>query len=219
MERCEVRAGVSVLLVAVLLAVPQVARPADGPAVLARVAEPFRALESFRAEFVREDHWIGMDEPVEYEGTLYLDRPNRFRIEYDEPAGHLQVSDGQKVWTYVPENEQVLLTRLDPSLENRDFLTRILEESEADSTVRRTELDGQVVELLSLDPPLDLELSEVRLWVAAGSDRILQYELIERSGNRSTYRLTKVEENPRLEASLFDFEPPDGVPVVEVGVP
>ena len=57
--------------------------------------------------------------------------------------------------------------------------------------------------------------------VRAGEDsgRILQYEFTEMAGNRTTYRLTKTEEDPDLDEALFRFKPPSGVPVVEVGAP
>lgn len=190
-----------------------------GAKALARVAAPFQALATFRAEFIRLDRWVGMDEPTEYRGTLYLMRPNRFRIAYRVPEGHVQVSDGTQVWTYVPENEQVLLAPLDASLEHKDFLTRILEESEADAAVAVESFEGSPAEVVRLLPPPGLELAEVRIWTRPASREILQYELTEASGNQSTYRLTKVEENPTLDPSLFVFEPPRGVPVVEVGAP
>jgi len=188
-----------------------------GARALRAVAEPFQALETFRAEFVQSQEWIGSDEPTFYRGNLYIQRPGQFRIEYSEPKGHLQVSDGTHVWTYVPENEQVLVAQLPPGLENNDLLGRILEESRAEQEIESVSLDGEEVEVITLHPPIDLELRTVRLWTGAASSEILQYELTESSGNRTTYRLKRTWENPELEEDLFRFEAPKGVPVVEVG--
>ena len=190
-----------------------------GSQTLARVAQAFSSLETFRAEFDQTQEWLGMEEEATFKGTLYLMRPNKFRIEYSEPEGHLQVSDGTQVWTYVPENEQVLLTRLDPDQQGGDILRRILEESTARPEVEQVELERGSARVLTLIPPSGFELLEVRLWIEAEADRILRYEMLESSGNRTTYRLTKTRENPKLEATLFHFEPPQGIPVVEVGAP
>lgn len=190
-----------------------------GEKLLRAVAEPFRKLRTFEADFLQDQTWVGSDDVAHYRGTLFLMRPNRFRIEYQDPKGNVQVSDGTQVWTYVPENGQVLLAPLDASANGRDFLQTILDESVPEAAVVETKVDGRPARLLTLDPPSDLELQRVRLWIEKDRDRILQYELDEVSGNRSTYRLTHVRENPDLSPSLFRFEPPQGVPVVEVGAP
>ncbi|MCA9729098.1 MAG: outer membrane lipoprotein carrier protein LolA, partial [Candidatus Eisenbacteria bacterium] len=83
---------------------PAQAPPTDGEVALRQIAAPFAALRTFQAKFVQTQSWVGMDEVAEYRGVLSISRPNRFRIEYSEPKGHLQVSDGTQVWTYVPGN-------------------------------------------------------------------------------------------------------------------
>lgn len=191
----------------------------EGEEALEQIAAPFSALRTFQADFVQTQRWIGMDETVQYKGVLSIARPNRFRIEYTDPKGHLQVSDGTQVWTYVPENGQVLLLPLRDEQSRGDFLTRILEESQPAPRLERGTLDGKPVRILSLTPPEGLELDHVRLWTEEGSSAILQYELTERGGNQTTYRLEKIRENPELDERLFHFEPPPGVPVVEVGAP
>ncbi len=187
-----------------------------GARLLAEVSIPFFSVSRFRAEFVQTQEWVGMDDPAFYRGTLFLDRPNKFRIEYAEPAGHLQVCDGKRVYTYVPENEQVLVTYL-PEDGRADILGRILEESRPQPEILNDELEGSPVRVLVLEPPLELELAEVRIWTRANSDAILQYELVELSGNRSTYRFLETWDDPEMDPSLFEFTAPPGVPLVEVG--
>ncbi|MEZ4651811.1 MAG: outer membrane lipoprotein carrier protein LolA [Candidatus Eisenbacteria bacterium] len=190
--------------------------PSPAAIALGRAAAPFLALHTFQAEFVQTQEWVGMDDPSFFKGMLYLERPNRFRLQYEEPKGHLQVCDGETVYTYVPENEQVLAARL-PRDGRADLLGRILEESVPDPETQEAELDGVPVRILTLDPPDGLELESVRLWTRSDSGAILQYELNELSGNRSTFRFMKTWSDPKLDPDLFRFEAPKGVPVVEVG--
>lgn len=191
----------------------------EGERALWQIATPFRALRTFQAKFVQTQSWVGMDDEPQYKGVLSIARPNRFRIEYTDPKGHVQVSDGTQVWTYVPENEQVLLLPLREEQSRGDFLTRILEESKPAPELERGTLEGKMVRILSLTPPEGLELGHVRLWTEEGSSAILQYEMTELGGNRTTYRLEEIRENPDLDERLFHFEAPPGVPVVEVGAP
>lgn len=193
-------------------------RETPGEIALRRVAVPFLSLDSFRAEFVQTQFWVGMEDSTVSRGRLLLKRPNRFRIEYREPKGHLQVSDGRSVWTYVPEHREVLLARL-PEGSGGDLLRRILEESRPDAEVLRGVIDKRPAEILLLRPPEELGLVQVRLWTDPSANAILQYEIEDVSGNRSLYRLTRTEANPPLEESLFAFRAPEGVPVVEVGSP
>ena len=197
-------------------AAPSADASSPGAVALARAADPFLRLSRFQAEFVQTQEWVGMDDPSFFKGMLYLERPNRFRLEYSEPRGHLQVCDGERVYTYVPENEQVLATRL-PREGRVDLLGQILEESVPDPEVTETDLDGIPVAVLSLTPPEGLELQRVRLWTRIDSGAILQYELIEISGNQSTFRFLRTWSDPEIDPKLFHFEAPPGVPVVELG--
>lgn len=189
-----------------------------GETLLRAVSGPFLALDTFQAGFEQTQHWVGMDEPTVSKGTLYLKRPNLFRIEYTEPKGHLQLSDGKTVWTYIPENGEVLKTTL-PEGQGGDLLRRILTESRPEPDLATDEVLGRRCRVLSLIPAEDLGLSRVRLWTPNGSSAILQYEIEDGSGNRSLFRLDRTRQNPTLKGSLFEFTPPTGVPVIEVGAP
>ncbi|MBK8230564.1 MAG: outer membrane lipoprotein carrier protein LolA [Candidatus Eisenbacteria bacterium] len=200
------------------LGAPAAAGESAGETLLRAVSGPFLALDTFQAGFEQTQHWVGMDEPAVSKGTLYLKRPNLFRIEYTEPKGHLQLSDGKTVWTYIPENGEVLKTIL-PEGQGGDLLRRILLESRPEAEVATAEVVGRPCKVLSLIPAEDLGLSRVRLWTPNGSNAILQYEIEDGSGNRSLFRLDHTRQNPTLKETLFEFTPPTGVPVIEVGAP
>jgi hypothetical protein len=50
------------------------------------------------------------------EGSFYLHRPQRFRWDYESPAPQLVVADGEHLWLYDPDLEQVTVRRLDDGL-------------------------------------------------------------------------------------------------------
>ncbi len=193
----------------------------DGARALRRIADRFLALDTFSAEFEQFQYWIGADTTSPSFGTLYLKRPDLFRIEYRQPKGHLQVSDGKTVWTYVPENREVLTTRLkgEAGKGGGDLLRWVLENSRAEAAVQKDVVEGRPAVAVTLNPDPGLGLSRVRLWTRPGSPDLIQYEITDSSGNRSVYLLSKARYHPSLSASLFRFTPPPGVPVVELGQP
>jgi outer membrane lipoprotein carrier protein len=193
------------------------AAPSAGQAALRVLAAAFEKLETFQADFSQSQDWVGMEPGPEARGTLSLKRPNLFRLEYREPAGHVQVCDGEAVWTYVPENGEVLKTSLGGKGQGGDFLRWILEQGTADPTVGEEEIGGSPARVLVVSPPEGLGLKTVRFWVRPGGTTIVQYEVTDSSENRTLYRILKSRENPKLKDTLFRFSPPAGVPVVEVG--
>ena len=196
---------------------PPVAPGTPGARALEEIAAFYRGLASYEAEFEQTREWAGMDEAEPSLGTLYLKRPNLFRIEYRRPEGHLQVADGRKVWTWVPESGDVLVAPLDPG--TGDLLRWILVYSQADSLLGEEELDGRPVRVVLLHPSEGMGLRAVRLWTRIGEAELAQYELTDSSGNVTRYRLRRTKRNPPLADELFRFTPPPGTPVVELGAP
>jgi outer membrane lipoprotein carrier protein len=191
-----------------------------GTAVLKEVAGRLLGLETFEAEFEQTQEWVGMDEPARARGVLYLRRPNLFRIEYREPRGHLQVSDGRKVWTMVPENREVLVSDLSSGPGGSgDPLRWILETSRAEPEVAADTVAGLAARKISLVPAPGSGLRRVRLWTRPGSPDLLVYEFEDEGGNLTRYRLTRTRSNPSLDPALFRFVPPPDIPVVELGAP
>jgi len=191
-----------------------------GESALRRLSADLQSLDTFQAEFVQTQEWAGMEPSAPYRGTLSLMRPNLFRIEYADPAGHLQVSDGARVWTWIPENGEVLMADLQKTgSAGGDLLRWVLNNSRAEPHLETVELEGSPAEVLLLAPEEGLGVSGVRIWLRPGTTEIRQYEVVDSSGNRTLYRLTKIRRNPRLSPELFRFTPPSGVPVVEIGAP
>jgi outer membrane lipoprotein carrier protein len=187
---------------------------------LREVAALLLGLDSFQADFEQTQEWVGMDAPAAARGTLYLRRPNLFRIEYAQPKGHLQVSDGSRVWTWVPENGEVLLARLsDGPGGSSDPLRWVLETGRAEPGVVADTVDGGPSRCIVLVPGAGSGLKQVRLWTRPSSPDLIRYEYEDDGGNRTLYRLIRTQKNLALDAEFFRFTPPPGVPVVELGSP
>jgi len=146
-------------------------------------------------------------------GTLYLSRPGRFRWHYREPYVQVIVSDGERLWLYDSELEQVTVKRLDRAAQNTPaMLLSGAEELEEHFEVRELEADGELawVELI----PRAENATFTRIRVGFRGDDLEAMELVDSFGQLTEVRFRDVARNPELDRDLFHFQPPPGVDVI-----
>lgn len=147
------------------------------------------------------------------EGSFYLHRPQRFRWDYESPVPQLVVADGEYLWLYDPDLEQVTVRRLDDGLSSTPAMLLsgdgVLEDSFRLGAAYRE--DGyDWVELAPLSEAADF--SGVRVGFQQGL--LASMELMDALGQTTVIRFSDVRVNTPLDAELFRFSPPDGVDVI-----
>src|SRR5690242_13004267 len=70
----------------------------------------YRAVRTLRLAFTQTYQWGGRSR-VE-SGTAYFARGGLMRWDYREPQSKLVVSDGKRLWLYIPEEKQVTLSSM-----------------------------------------------------------------------------------------------------------
>lgn len=147
-------------------------------------------------------------------GTMALERPGRFRWQTKDPMAQLVVADGQKLWVYDVDLEQVTVKKQDSSLEG----TAALFLSGYDNTVTR---DFDVTESVSGNQQAyDLHSKShkanfLRLKLIFTQDVLTSIEMYDQLGQHTIVNLSNVKANPKVAASLFQFKPPKGMDVVQ----
>ncbi len=147
------------------------------------------------------------------EGRFYLHRPQRFRWDYTDPAPQLVVADGEHLWLFDPDLEQVTVRRLDDGLAGTPAMLLsgdgTLEDSFRIGAAYRE--DGRDwVELAPLSDAADF--SALRVGFVAG--RLDTMELMDALGQTTVIRFFDVAVNPVLDPALFQFTPPAGADVI-----
>ncbi len=144
---------VGAVLAALLLAGPAPAQSTLAPQdveIVRRVEAYLESLTTLRARFVQHSQAGGFAQ-----GTFYLSRPGRMRIEYDPPVPFLYVADGFWLTFWDEELEQRTDVPLGSTL--ADFLIREDVSLSGDVTVqdvRRSEQVGEVeLDLVQTDDP------------------------------------------------------------------
>ena len=149
----------------------------------------------------------------ESRGTLSLQAPRQFRWETKQPYEQTIVADGQRVWVYEPDLQQVTV-RSQSSEEAHSPLTVLTDLSQLDSQFTATESgerDGLAwLKLTSKAKDPEFEYAELG-FAAHDLERMLFKDQL---GNTTEIRFSDWKRNPKLAADTFQFTPPKGVDVI-----
>ncbi|HEB78438.1 MAG TPA: outer membrane lipoprotein chaperone LolA [Methylothermaceae bacterium] len=147
-------------------------------------------------------------------GHFYLKRPGKFRWTYEIPFRQEVVADGNRVWFYDPDLEQVTVRDLDEALGSAPALLlsgkiRLTERFR----VKRQGREGKRV-WIELQPKSEEDVFR-RLRVELESNRLVLMELADHFGQLTRIRFRNMVLNPELDDELFRFQPPPGIDVFE----
>ena len=193
------------------LAVTMPAFAADGArADLDRFSENVQNLSASFEQQVFDDTGTALDAAS---GTLALARPNRFRWDYLEPEEQRIVADGDNIWIYDVELEQVSV-RPQSFDEQQSPLAVLLDVASLDqqfNTEDRGEKGG--ANWLRLTPKSeDAEFAHVDLGFR--DHQLARMVMVDIVGQRTEIVFQDWKRNTTLPPATFYFQPPKGVDVV-----
>jgi outer membrane lipoprotein carrier protein len=146
-------------------------------------------------------------------GTLALMAPRQFRWETTTPYQQLIVADGNRVWIYDPDLEQVSV-RSQSFEEAHSPLTVLTDLSRLDAEFTTSEAgeseDLHWLKLVSKATEPDFEYAELGF----NMNLLERMRFRDQLGNTTEIRFTNWQRNPELPAKQFQFTPPSGVDVV-----
>jgi outer membrane lipoprotein carrier protein len=149
----------------------------------------------------------------ESRGTLALQAPRQFRWETKEPYEQTIVADGQRVWVYEPDLQQVSV-RSQSSEEAHSPLTVLTDLAQLDSQFTATESgerDGLVwLKLASRAKEPEFEYAELGF----GAHDLERMLFKDQLGNTTQIRFGDWKRNSKIAADAFKFTPPKDVDVI-----
>ena len=192
-----------------------------GSEVIERMQKSFEKSKTFSAAFEKQLYWAVLDKNVSRSGRIHTRKPSEFRLEIDD---YVVVGDGDAVWTYAPENEQVIVSSY-----NRDLPTPweiLVEHSEQFRPVAVTEveLEGRpcyavVMASKSVHSTTGDRVEGMTVWIDKKRWHLLMVEQTEANENVTTYVLSRHRVNDKIDDDLFFFNPPSGVEVIDRRAP
>lgn len=217
------RIAVCALVLLGSAAAAPLAQPAKGTAeeLAARIQARYDTIRDFEADFVQSYQGGLLRTKTTEQGTVAIKRPGRMRWVYTKPERKEFVSNGQRIYSYVPRDKQVIVAPM-PSgdqttpalfLTGRGHLVR-------DFTAEYAEVPDagpNTLGLKLLPRKTDPEVEWLMLAVDAATLQIRHLVALDRQGGRSTFSFTNLKENRNLSDKLFEFQIPRGVDVITNG--
>lgn len=211
-----------VVLFAVALGVPAALQ--NTPEQLAaRIQLRYDTIRDFEGDFVQSYQGGLLRTKTTERGTVAIKRPGRMRWVYTRPERKEFVSDGTRIYSYLPADKQVIVGSVPAAdqttpalfLAGRGNLVR-------DFTASFTEVPDAVPGLVGLKlvpKRTDPEIEWLTLGVDPASLQIRHLAATDRQGGRSTFAFSNLKENRNLSDKIFAFQIPRGVDVITNGVP
>ena len=147
-------------------------------------------------------------------GHFYLSKPGRFRWDYEHPYRQEIVANGEKVWFYDADLEQVTVKRLGTAIGSTPALLLtgqvklkndfIIEEQGADEGMQWVKLT-----------PRSEDSSFKYISIGVVGDQLRGMELSDNFGQLTRISFSDIRVNSPLDKVRFEFIPPSGVDVFE----
>lgn len=144
-------------------------------------------------------------------GTVQLQAPRQFRWEYVKPYPQLIVADGDHIWIYDPDMEQVTVRQ--QSLEEQNSpLAMLIDIGQMERQFKVTEGgQGQGLAWLELVPRKPDEAPFDRARLGFGPAGLARMEMFDGLGQRTVMGFSSWKRNPAFAAGTFVFVKPEGV--------
>jgi outer membrane lipoprotein carrier protein len=182
-------------------------------ATLDRLRTFVRQTQTMHANFTQVVYDGNGRQVAQASGEFSIARPGRFRWTVEKPYKQLLVGDGERVWIYDQDLNQVISRKSDRALGNTPAaLLSGREEVEAAFEWRDLPAADGLEWLGAMPKDKDAAFRELRLGFDAGG--LVALDVLDNFGQRTVIRVSKLERNPKLGAELFRFTPPAGADVV-----
>jgi outer membrane lipoprotein carrier protein len=146
-------------------------------------------------------------------GEFAIARPGKFRWNVDKPYKQLLVGDGERVWIYDADLNQVVKRRNDKALGTTPAALLAGKEDVERAFDWRDLPPADGLDWLGATPKdKESSFSDIRLGFDASG--LAALEIFDNFGQRTVSKLAQLERNPKLAPDLFKFTPPQGADVV-----
>jgi len=152
---------------------------------------------------------------LETTGKVAFEKPNRMRWDYAPPDQQTIVGDGETLWLYQPDLNQVIKSPLGEAFQAATPLTFLSGlgrlDRDFDATLEEETKDAWVLRLV---PKRDAGLGTLGLTVRKRDATIAEARITDALGTTTRIAFGNEKRNAPIDPARFTFTPPPGVDVV-----
>jgi outer membrane lipoprotein carrier protein len=150
--------------------------------------------------------------PQNSTGSFSLARPGKLRWSYEKPYKLLLVADGEKLWTYDADLNQVTVGKMDKALGATPAALLTGEGLDRHFTLGDAGMADGLEIVDAVPKAADSTFARVRIGLSGNLPRLMEVQ--DNFGQTTTLLFTDFNPNPMLAKDTFRFVPPKGADVV-----
>jgi outer membrane lipoprotein carrier protein len=178
----------------------------------------YQGIRDFSATFVHTYRGGVLKTQTKEQGTVSVKKPGMMRFVYTAPERKEFVSDGRKVYSYVPEDKQVIVSAVPPQDQATTPALFLTGKGDIARDFTASYAQSPVPSAVALKLSPRREEPEYEYFVVAVDPSTLQWRALttkDRQGGESTLIFSNLKENQGLSDKEFAFRIPRGVDVID----
>jgi len=189
--------------------------------VAARVQRRYDGVRDLRGRFEQRTDRAALggapEDALVARGEVLFAKPGKMRWRYEAPEPSLVVSDGKTLWVFDETAREVQKLPLEEGYLSAAGVQFLLGDGKLADEFRIAArgCDAPIVTLL-LTPLRPSHFESLELGVDAKTAAVAETTVVDLFGNRTHVGFVDLRENTRPDATLFRFDAPAGVRVIEV---
>jgi outer membrane lipoprotein carrier protein len=215
---CGFRQGIifAICLFLIVFCASSAIQPAHAQAVdeaVHAVEKHYQELTDLTATVSQKNFLKSLDKTQKFEGTLWIKKPGRLRLEYTN--GQLILIDGKAALFYSKKSEQVIkktFTDFEQMNIPVAFLLGAAHIRDAFAVIQPDANNPRLLELMPKKAGAAMKKLRIRIDEAG---RIIGLIIFDKSGNVTEIEFADIREGTDLDSKLFTFTAPRGTEIIE----
>lgn len=186
--------------------------------IIKRVEKRY-AVAGFSAHFFQVSTIKAMEITDTASGKAFFKRPGKMRWEYEKPDRQIIITDGKTLWIYRPDDNQVMIGK-SPSFfgdgKGASFLSdmKLIRQKFSILLEKKTAEGYYVLKLLPKEKTFDV--SVINLSISTKTFDVFQIITYNSYEDETRIELSNIEFKPELNDSMFSFQIPQGVEILQL---
>ena len=207
------------VVLASVLAEASAAQTRPSPDTLARsLQQHYQGVRDFSANFVHTYRGAVLKTQAREQGTVVVKKPGMMRFVYTAPEKKEFVSDGRKIYSFIPQDRQVIVSPVPPDNQASTPALFLAGKGDISRDFTAAYVDSPVAGAVALKLTPRREEAEYEYFVLTVDPASLQWRALttrDRQGGESTLIFSNLKENQGVSDKEFVFRLPRGVDVID----